>query len=429
VSGSRARALELTAAAAVGERDPVSSGPPTLGRAAGSPFRAQPPVHSPVPLGAALAAGAELIRSADPRPELLHALCSNFLAESGVLLASGTQALRVALDLAVRRAGGKTAIAVPAFSCYDVASAAVASGAPIRLYDLDPATLQPDPASFERALAAGARVAVAAPLYGVPLPWEELQRRADTHGAVLVEDAAQGSGASWQGRPLGSFGSLSVFSFGRGKGWTGGRGGALLLRGDFAVESAPSLLAERFQEARTVAAAVAQALLARPSLYRVPLSIPWLRLGETVFRQAAEPAEMPRTAAALLLRTQNAARAESEARRRNAAEFLASLPDRAGIRPILVPRDASPGYLRLPLRLRHGMTGFPDVTLARRMGIVAGYPGTLASLAALRPRITGGAACPGAEELTRTLVTLPVHSRLREADREQVLRLVHTYRS
>ena len=51
---------------------------------------------------------------------------------------------------------------------------------------------------------------------------------AERHGLAVVEDAAQGLGATWRGRPLGSFGDVSVLSFGRGKGWTGGVGGALL---------------------------------------------------------------------------------------------------------------------------------------------------------------------------------------------------------
>ena len=65
-------------------------------------------------------------------------------------------------------------------------------------------------------------------LYGVPADPEPVRAALAGAGAVLIEDAAQGAGASLRGRPLGGFGDLSVLSFGRGKGNTAGRGGALL---------------------------------------------------------------------------------------------------------------------------------------------------------------------------------------------------------
>ena len=76
--------------------------------------------------------------------------------------------------------------------------------------------------SVRRALQQGARVIVVSPLYGLPIEWEELSRLASEFGAEIIEDAAQGHGAAWRGRPLGTLGQISILSFGRGKGWTGG---------------------------------------------------------------------------------------------------------------------------------------------------------------------------------------------------------------
>jgi dTDP-4-amino-4,6-dideoxygalactose transaminase len=96
------------------------------------------------------------------------------------------------------------------------------------LYDLDPATLSPDPASLDRAMSAGAAALVVAHLYGFAVDLDLAARAAERTGALLIEDAAQGVGGSYRGVPLGKCGSLSVLSFGRGTGRTGGRGGALL---------------------------------------------------------------------------------------------------------------------------------------------------------------------------------------------------------
>ena len=89
--------------------------------------------------------------------------------------------------------------------------------------------------AFESAFREGATIAVVASLYGMPIGWNDVRSAAAAHGVLVIEDAAQGHGASWQGQPLGSLGDLSVLSFSRGKGWTGGYGGALLSRGALSV--------------------------------------------------------------------------------------------------------------------------------------------------------------------------------------------------
>ncbi|HEX2189850.1 MAG TPA: DegT/DnrJ/EryC1/StrS family aminotransferase, partial [Longimicrobiaceae bacterium] len=295
-------------------------------------LRHQLAVYSPVSLRAGgRAAGDALPFRADPRPLLLDELLSDYAAETGVLAGSGTQALHLALEEAKRRGGGAP-VALPAFTCYDVASAAVGADVRVALYDVDPETLAPDPASLERVLAAGAGAALVGPLYGVPLPWEELRALADRHGAVLVEDAAQGHGASWRGRPLGSLGDLSVLSFGRGKGWTGGRGGALLARGGHGGPLRALPEPHAAAEAKTAALVAAQWLLGRPGVYGIPASIPGLGLGETVYHDPAPPEGITRAAAALVRHGREASRREGEARRASAAALLARLRDAPGVR-------------------------------------------------------------------------------------------------
>src|SRR5439155_883687 len=129
--------------------------------------------------------------------------------------------LTLALRAAAATLGGgePPVVALPAYACYDVATAAVAVNARIALYDVHPATLAPDLASLTATLAEGARIVVVAPLYGMPVDWDAIEQCVAAFGALAIEDAAQGHGASWRGRPLGSLGRLSVLSFSRGKGW------------------------------------------------------------------------------------------------------------------------------------------------------------------------------------------------------------------
>jgi dTDP-4-amino-4,6-dideoxygalactose transaminase len=374
----------------------------------------------------------------DARPRLAKDLCAMYGADEALLVDSGTHALELALLLATRITRGPHIVALPAYSCFDVATAAVGAGARIMLYDIDPDTLAPDMTSFEATMSSGANVAVVAPLAGVPVDWNAIEACASRHGAMVIEDAAQGFGASFRGTSLGALGRLSVLSFGRGKGWTGGVGGALLARGGvlemlgdghmFVPGHSPAL--------DGLLRAAVQWVAGRPSMYALPASLPWLHLGETRYQEPIPIRDMPRVAAGLLEGSLQLALDEAGVRRATAATYLRALAcvDRMKfarrVRFVRPARESVPGYLRLPVRLSHGIAGMPDVERAEWLGVARGYPSTLGELRAVRRRlhtIRGADRWPGAEDLVRELVTLPTHSYVARNDRHELTRLVREY--
>ncbi len=400
-------------------------------------LRRIPPVYSPLSLDALADALASAVRD-DSRPHLAAKLCGMYDADEALLTDSGTHALQLALLLATRITRGPNIVALPAYCCFDVATAAVGAGARIMLYDVDPHTLAPDLESFEAAMSCGASAVVVAPLYGVPVDWAALEACAARFGALLIEDAAQGFGSSLRGALLGSHGRLSVLSFGRGKGWTGGRGGALLARGgaleilghhhEFAPQSSPPL--------DGLLRAAVQWAAGRPSLYALPASVPWLHLGETRYHDPMPIRELPRAAATLLERSFPLAAHEAEVRRRTASAYTRSLACvdhmkfSRRVRFIQPAAHSTPGYLRFPLRLSHGIAGLPDSERAEWLGMARGYPTTLGDVRAVRRRlhtIRGTDRWPGADDLVRELVTLPTHSYVEKEDREELAQLVCAY--
>ena len=387
----------------------------------------QVPAYSPLTLHAAWRAAAQtLLRREDARPRLARLLRALYPAREAVLLGSGTQALELAIRIASRVVGEPSVVALPAFSCYDVATAAVGAGVGIALYDVDPWTLAPDLDSMTATLAEGARVIVVAPLFGVPIDWDAIEQCLKGFGALAIEDAAQAHGALWRGTPVGSAGALSVLSFGRGKGWTGGRGGALLIR-RFPLEGGVDgpRAAGPFDEVAALGTAVAQCVLGRPAVYRLPAGLPFLHLGETRYHAPTALRRMTRAAAALLERTLPLATQEAAARRVNAEAMLARLPPDSRARTVTPPRAGTPGFLRLPLRVPGGLAGFAEPRRARRLGVTPGYPTTLAALRPVRERLTRPRGrWPGAEELVRDLVTLPTHSLVSAAERDELVRLL-----
>jgi len=399
-------------------------------------LRHQLPVRSPLDAPALLGAGGRArAAGASSRAALEGLLARTYRADEVVLCGSGTHALQLAIEAAADRAGRGALVALPAFTCYSVATAAVGAGVPITLYDVDPATLAPDLGSLRRALEDGARTVVVSHLHGHAVPWDAITTLTAGFGAIPIEDAAQGHGATWRGRPLGALGPASVLSFGRGKGWTGGGGGALLLRGPLAGTAA-QLRARLARPRRTGPVAIsagAQWAFGRPSIYGLLMAVPWLALGETVYHDPTPPAALPAYAAGLLLRTRDAALYEAALRRATGQAFARVLA-RAGTAGMIRPVPGTdPGYLRFPIRLPGGLSGLEagarrggaDAASLRRLGIFASYPQTLAELPAVARRYRGRArAWPGAAELARTLVTLPTHSLLSATERRAILQCV-----
>jgi dTDP-4-amino-4,6-dideoxygalactose transaminase len=378
--------------------------------------RTVPPAYAPIlPL-------ALLDRGKDPRGALVARLRDRFAADAVLLTGSGTEALRLAVRTAFRMAAARGTsaglVAMPAFTCYDVAAAVLAETDRVTCFDVEPRTLAPEPESFAHGLGRGAAVAVVSPLYGQPIAWEPLAERARDAGSVLIEDAAQGHGATWRGRPFGALGELSVISFARGKGWTGGGGGALLARGRQAADAlATPAAGSRGGSLRIAAGALAQWAFGRPGLYGIPASVPWLGLGATVYRAAAVPREMPEAVARLILASERAADEEAAIRRHRGAWLRERLDPSL---TTLVPDGGVPGELRLPVLVPD--SGRALGGRAAACGLARSYPRPVAHLAPVRAALREAGPWPGAERLARDLITAPTHSGLRKRDAATVLR-------
>jgi dTDP-4-amino-4,6-dideoxygalactose transaminase len=397
-------------------------------------FFQQPPAWSPIPTAALPTLIAQSVRWApDRRPELRALLMRRYQADGCLLSASGTHALQVALSVLVEGAhASRCPVLLPAFTCYEVATAAVGARARVALYDVDPDTLEPDWDSVRRAGREGAAAFVVAPLFGMPIDWEEARRMADHLATPLVADVAQSHGASWRGWPAGSAADLIVLSFGRGKGWTGAGGGALLWRG-----SAPYVqkLRQREEgrlpsdpsgrEVFSALAATSQFVFGRRWLYGIPASIPFLHLGETVYHRPTPPLGMGCASAALLIANDEASLREVSCRRNNAEEYTCALEGRRGV-VTAVPGarlDASSGALRYPLRVRGGWHAVRAWGL--RLGMASTYPTTLQELTSLEPLLAqGSTGLPGSQLLIKELVTLPTHSQTTKAVRGRLVELL-----
>lgn len=388
-------------------------------------IRWQLPAYSPLALGRILSAGFDAVTGSEaPLEHLAERLQVEFQADRAILTDSGTHALQLALSGARSRAPGRP-VALPAYTCFDVATAALAADVPVVFYDVEPTTLAPDLDAVRSCLDAGAATVMANSLYGFPLNWDVLRELCVQRGAVLIEDAAQGNGSAWQGRGWGRFGDLTVLSFGRGKGWTGGMGGALLVRGGedgSPAKIAPPGAASVGLGAKALALSLAQWGLGRPLLFGLPQALPGLGLGETKLHLPTPATGMPSFAAACVLRHETMSLGRGPDRRSQARRWEKAVGGVSGLTPCRPLTEEDCGYLRYPVRSSASAARALDSPEARRGGAARGYPTALPDLPELKA-LGGGAEvhAPGARELATTLRTLPVHSIVNEVDRRRVL--------
>jgi perosamine synthetase len=88
-----------------------------------------------------------------------------------------------------------------------------AAGLTVVFADVDPQTFNLDPASVERVTTDRTRAIVPTHLYGLPCDMDALLEIAARHNLVVLEDCAHALGATYKGRPVGTFGTAALFSF------------------------------------------------------------------------------------------------------------------------------------------------------------------------------------------------------------------------
>jgi perosamine synthetase len=141
-----------------------------------------------------------------------------------VAVNSGTAALHMAL-LAHGVGPGDEVITSP-FSFAATANTIVMTGARPVFVDIDPETYNIDPALIEAAITPRTRALMPVHLYGQPADMDAICAIALRHNLPIIEDAAQAVGATYRGRPAGSFGT-ACFSLYATKNITTAEGGVV----------------------------------------------------------------------------------------------------------------------------------------------------------------------------------------------------------
>lgn len=137
--------------------------------------------------------------------------CERFDVRHAVSVNSAASGLHAAVAAALVGPGDE--VIVPAYTMSATATAvAIAGGTPV-FADIRADTFCLDVEDVRRKLSPRTRAIIAVNLFGLPADLFALRELADKHGLVLIEDNAQGPGATLRGRHAGTIGHMGVFSF------------------------------------------------------------------------------------------------------------------------------------------------------------------------------------------------------------------------
>jgi dTDP-4-amino-4,6-dideoxygalactose transaminase len=305
-----------------------------------------------------------------------------------VAVNSGTSGLH--LGLLAAGIGPGDEVIVPSFTFAATANSVALTGATPVFADIEASSFCLDPASVRASLTERTRAIMPVHLYGHPADVDALGAIAQEHGLVLFEDAAQAHGATWRGRPVGSFGSFAMFSLYPTKNMTSGEGGMVSCATD-AIARGVRLLRNQGMErqyANEVVGFNARMTDIHAAIGRVQLT------------------KLP---------------GWTQARQRNAAYLDAHL---AGVVVPPVASEATHVYHQYTIRVAGGGAERDRMVLALREehGVGSGvyYPIPNHRLASLT-RFAPGLELPSTEAAAAEVISLPVHPSLTDGDLERIV--------
>ena len=350
-------------------------------------------------------------------------VCRSFGVRHAFLASSGRAALSMLLQALHTLQPQRSVVALPAYTSFSVPSAVVNAGLRVALYDLDPVTLSPVPESLARAVDHRTVAVVVCHLFGYPADLDLVRQVAAARGAYVVDDAAQAMGGVFKGKPLGCCGDAGLFSLSRGKNLNALDGGIIITHRDDLASRLEQLqpVGDGAMTHRLFLKALLLSALIRPSLYWLPRSLPFLRIGASVY-DPRFPREPFTPFQAGIARRMLARLPEVTAGRREVArDLLRQLSPLHDVSPVGSVAYGQPVYLRLPVTITSGL----PLVETPRLGVVRSYPAPLCSIDQLHPHLVDHPGrYPGAEQLAGRLLTLPTHQFVTPADRKRIVKSI-----
>jgi perosamine synthetase len=154
---------------------------------------------------------------------------------------TGTAALHLSLMASGMGAGDE--VIVPSFTFIATAEAVALVGAKPVFVDIEPSSYNINPQNIEGASTKKTKAIIPVDLYGMPANMAPIREIADRRGLVIIEDAAQAHGATYEAKPVGSYADIACWSFYASKNMTTGEGGMITTNKEKYADKTPYMRA------------------------------------------------------------------------------------------------------------------------------------------------------------------------------------------
>jgi perosamine synthetase len=173
-----------------------------------------------------------------PSTERLELACAHLAGvKHGVAVSSGTAGLHlIARGIGL---GDGDEVLVPSFTFAASANAFIYERATPIFVDIEPDTYTLDPSELSARRTSRTKAAMVVDVFGHPADWSAIQAAASD--LILIDDCCEAIGATYRGRPLGSFGAAGCFAFYPNKQMTTGEGGMIVTDDDTLAAAARSM--------------------------------------------------------------------------------------------------------------------------------------------------------------------------------------------
>jgi len=157
----------------------------------------------------------------------------------GVAVTNGTSAIDAVVEALGITVGDE--VIVPAFTIISCVIQIVRASAIPVLVDCDPVTFNMDVSQIEAKITSRTKAIMVVHIYGLPVDMDPILALAKKHGLFIIEDTSEVIGLTYFGKPCGSFGEISTFSFYPNKHITTGEGGMIATDNDQLADECRSL--------------------------------------------------------------------------------------------------------------------------------------------------------------------------------------------
>lgn len=356
------------------------------------------------------------------------------------LVSSGKAALTIILKVLQEIHPERKEIVIPAYNCFSVPSAITRAGLKTSLCDINEDTLDFNYTELSKVLnlenkSSNARsqnkkklAVIATHLFGIPADVEKVRTCIDDPNVPIIEDAAQAMGGEYNGKKIGTRGDVSFFSLGRGKAFSTIEGGIILTDRDTLAEEIKKKIEDLpsysvLDQIILCIYAVILNVFMRPCLFWLPKSLPFLKLGETIYDPNFILKKMSPFQAGLARNWQEKLKSLMEIRSKNAKHFGNAFRNNVCNKKIKTQdlKLSSPIRFLIKIEDRNLREDILKKSEKLGLGIMATYPDSVDRINELMDDFEGQN-FPVSMECAKKIITLPIHPFVSNEDKTRIVK-------